>query len=453
MPRSYPTIQPGLLLPEDAAALNDALADLGTLMVGVRTVPPMYCIQDGGGVVIGLDLQSDAAMMSVPAGTTVTNYGTVIYASGSTIIFSGVVLNVTADLNVNVSTGVTYFFNGPGYYDFTGPVAICGYQFWCCYAYTFVSATVSNWSLPAAATVYDVIANAGGTILTGIKPTAFGRKINTGDITAATNASPIVLTVPGWTTMPIAGQVVTVAGVLGNTGANGTWTVQAASATTLTLQNSAGSGGFAVSAGSTVQFAGDQLIVLHNVGADAITISALSASSDPGNQIALPPAYGSSLVLAEDDVVGLWWDGCSTYQWAVLWCTVATPATIAAYSASNTSYSITGSYANVTGLSISIPAGTYQIVVDGGFQWNPSAGAQTITVRLYDGTAAIGNTDPTIIDSVDMTPLGGTQYGTFSVRSFYTAAGTVTITLQAKVSAGGLTPAIINSNLFILKTG
>lgn len=82
---------------------------------------------------------------------------------------------------------------------------------------------------------------------------AVGSTMNSGDISAATNATPIVLTVPSWGTTPVVGQTVVVAGVLGNTNANGTWEVQAVTSTTLTLLNSAGSGSFSTSAGSTVK--------------------------------------------------------------------------------------------------------------------------------------------------------------------------------------------------------
>lgn len=80
-----------------------------------------------------------------------------------------------------------------------------------------------------------------------------GANMNSGDISGATNASPIVLTVPSWTTTPVVGQVVVVAGVLGNTAANGTFEVSAVTATTVTLLNSTGNGAFATSAGSTVK--------------------------------------------------------------------------------------------------------------------------------------------------------------------------------------------------------
>lgn len=83
--------------------------------------------------------------------------------------------------------------------------------------------------------------------------TAAGATWNTGDFTAATNASPIVLTTAGWSQTPVAGQVVVVSGINGNTAANGTFEVSAATSTTVTLLNSAGNGAFSTSAGSTLK--------------------------------------------------------------------------------------------------------------------------------------------------------------------------------------------------------
>lgn len=61
-------------------------------------------------------------------------------------------------------------------------------------------------------------------------------------ISAATNATPIVITIPAHG-VPV-GDVttVTVTGVIGNTGANGTWVAEAVTATTLKLRNSVGNG-------------------------------------------------------------------------------------------------------------------------------------------------------------------------------------------------------------------
>ncbi len=110
MPRSYPHIYPGLLLPEYADTLNEALRDIGSLIDNIRATAPLWSVQDYGGVVIGLDLQSDPSQMSVPPGGTVTNYGTLVFTSGSTLtINSGGTINFNAGSIVNFYAA-TYTF-------------------------------------------------------------------------------------------------------------------------------------------------------------------------------------------------------------------------------------------------------------------------------------------------------------------------------------------------------
>lgn len=84
-------------------------------------------------------------------------------------------------------------------------------------------------------------------------------QLATGAITGASNAAPIVLTVPGWTRRPSVGQVVVVATVNGNTAANGTWVVQQVNATQVTLKGSIGNGAFTTSGSSTVKTTGRML--------------------------------------------------------------------------------------------------------------------------------------------------------------------------------------------------
>lgn len=68
-------------------------------------------------------------------------------------------------------------------------------------------------------------------------------------VTGATNASPIQITV-GSTTGLSNGDFVTVSGVLGNTAANGTWTIASLTGTTFTLVGSSGNGTYTSSTGS-----------------------------------------------------------------------------------------------------------------------------------------------------------------------------------------------------------
>lgn len=73
-------------------------------------------------------------------------------------------------------------------------------------------------------------------------------------ISAATNASPIAVTTTthGYTT----GDVVTIAGVLGNTAANGTWTITVTGGTTFTLTGSTGNGAYTSGGTSTKNYPG-----------------------------------------------------------------------------------------------------------------------------------------------------------------------------------------------------
>lgn len=65
-------------------------------------------------------------------------------------------------------------------------------------------------------------------------------KLNTGTITGATNASPIVITSVGHGLTT--GTRVTITGVLGNTAANGTFTVTLINSSTFSLDGSTGNG-------------------------------------------------------------------------------------------------------------------------------------------------------------------------------------------------------------------
>lgn len=69
------------------------------------------------------------------------------------------------------------------------------------------------------------------------------------DITAATNATPIVLTVASGHGI-VANDCVNISGALGNTAANGCFVVTSVTSTTITLQGSAGNGAYTNTSGS-----------------------------------------------------------------------------------------------------------------------------------------------------------------------------------------------------------
>lgn len=72
-------------------------------------------------------------------------------------------------------------------------------------------------------------------------PIAF-TEFGTGDVTDATNATPIVITSPNHTLRP--GRPVYLTGVGGNAAANGFFTVASVTSTTFTLQGSVGDGAY-----------------------------------------------------------------------------------------------------------------------------------------------------------------------------------------------------------------
>lgn len=296
---------------------------------------------NGGGLAAGYYLGRLAGSFNnLPVYEVVGALTSTVDYTSSTVIYNNTTVNyntTTTTVNYNVSAiynianyrNITY--NGPGYYIVNAPLYISGYLLWNCAAATLPSASTSNYALPSAATVFNLTAPTAATVLSGIQPQPSGTPVNTGAVTNATNASPIVLTVPGWTVTPVVNQAVTVAGILGNTAANGTWTVQAVTGTTLTLKNSTGNGAFVASPNSEVQIAGPQLIVIRNVGTNTIVIpdagSAGATGSDQANRIRIPAIFLKAttpeLILEQYDAAILWWDKCTGYQWAVISTTVS----------------------------------------------------------------------------------------------------------------------------------
>ena len=66
---------------------------------------------------------------------------------------------------------------------------------------------------------------------------------------------------------------------------------------------------------------GPQIIAIVNSSSTTVTI-ANDGTFSTGAPILLPPAYGDSLTLQQNDAIILWYDACSTQDWRVLACTV-----------------------------------------------------------------------------------------------------------------------------------
>ena len=115
-----------------------------------------------------------------------------------------------------------------------------------------ISALLTNLGVGAILQISDllnVVTNVGGVDSARMLASS---DLDTFNITAATNAGPIVIT----TATPHGfqpGDLVHVAGVGGNTAANGTWTVGAVTSTTLQLYGSQGNGTYTAATGTVVE--------------------------------------------------------------------------------------------------------------------------------------------------------------------------------------------------------
>jgi hypothetical protein len=148
---------------------------------------------------------------------------------------------------------------------------------------------------------------AGGTVLAMKIPTTVAGSIAAGSaltVTAATTATPIVIT--AGTHNLTSGAVVTVAGVGGNTAANGTFVITVLSSTTFSLNNSVGagaytSGGTATWTGSMQTGTGTSTIVFSGAAYDElyplVTITTGGTLGTTGIQFTVSLDAGRSLNL------------------------------------------------------------------------------------------------------------------------------------------------------------
>jgi hypothetical protein len=130
---------------------------------------------------------------------------------------------------------------------------------------------VLSFAVPALGEVETIVANAAG-VVPGVTNL---------DITGATNTTPIQLTVASTTGLSN-GDFVTVRGVLGNTAANGTFTISNLTGTTFDLDGSVGNGGYVTSG----QLNGGDLgevdrVIQDNCVPDSVTATTISAADFP----------------------------------------------------------------------------------------------------------------------------------------------------------------------------
>ena len=125
--------------------------------------------------------------------------------------------------------------------------------------------------------------------MTTLAIAAYGIQLRMGDgvaltpvaVSAATNATPIVITTAAHGITDV--DVVTVAGVGGNTGANGTWIAARVNATQLTLRGSVGNGAYTSGGTATRNDTYATIAELTNISDAGIQATLVEASAHDGN--------------------------------------------------------------------------------------------------------------------------------------------------------------------------
>jgi hypothetical protein len=450
------------------------------------------------------EITSSQAFSLNASNITITWFNVIFNIINSVVNITNTVFNFFGSIYYNIYN--TLFIQGDGYLYIGVATEFCGDMFWCCTSFSLSGGTVSNLNLLSGSgftsssylgsstttskIVYNLSTTGSGVSIDGIVPQAFGDKLNTGDITAATNTSPITITVPGWTTQPTVGMAVKVSGVNGNTAANGTWTINAIGPTTIQLHASTGNGTFVASPGSTIQLIGPELIVLNNVGALPIKLVRNNASASRNcNQFMLPPAWEFvDLILAENDSVTLWWDACAAGQWRVI-ATTKTGVKIMLNDDQNTTlgarprinfiegtnvsitiddnepidtldvtigtdgsapgdengssvlsanYDITGTWAQVGGVQITIPtAGTYLLIATSTIKINATMGSNWAAIRLFDDTNSLA-LSATVQTAVKSQVANLDNMGSATTHTVYPdVAEDTVIKLQARTDGSG----------------
>ena len=119
---------------------------------------------------------------------------------------------------------------------------------------------------------------------------AYGTELRVGDgiplaltISAATNATPIVVTVLPHG-LPFSGITwVDIVGVLGNLGANGSWVGEWLTTTTLTLRGSVGTGAYTSGGGLSIRDTFTPIAEIINITPIGITFNMVDASAHDGS--------------------------------------------------------------------------------------------------------------------------------------------------------------------------
>lgn len=145
-------------------------------------------------------------------------------------------------------------------------------------------------------------------------------------------------------------------------------------------------------------------------------------------------------------------DGADTDYWArnATWKSIpgTSPATLAHDVAGNTSFATSSAtYVDVTGASFAnLPDGVYQIIARVGVSRTPGSAGENYSAKVTDGTIIIDEQDSFFKSQVS----GVAVVAEVTLVGYYTAAGSPTVKVQVKTSAGSAT---FNAQMIHLKIG
>jgi hypothetical protein len=206
--------------------------------------------------------------------------------------------------------------------------------------------------------------------------------------------------------------------------------------------------------------AGPQIIALRNVdaGGKTITLTNNDAASSAANRMLLSPTYGTSVTLAVNDVLLLWYDTCTSTKWAVISCTVDTDSSslTSGESTNSSSFAIGSGYASYAAV-ILPSAGTYIVWGFGCYYFPAGDGSSVgdvILAQLYDATTATAINYMDAVYVLEQATPGVSAQATAcaTLQARFTVSGADTIQLRAQATSSG-SPHITKPSLIYLKVG
>ena len=374
----------------------------------------------------GEPITLQATVSSVAPGTA-TPTGSVTFKDGSTILATVNLVNGVASWTTTSSTYLnagTYSNITATYNPSTGPQS-----------FKTSTATLSTFTVNQSSTTVTSLVSSNLLYTYGTYPyltftATVAPTTPTGSITAASDSSAIVITT-GSTADLSTGSTVAVSGVLGNPAANGTWTITVLSATTFSLNGSAGNGTY-TSGGSWTSvipaaFTGSVEFFLNGsaVGSAAVNpMTGMATYTDYATQIPV----GNYTVTAQYQGVSGSISAVTNYPgYPVL---ISTASTAGLTSGEQVAISGAGNIAN----------GNYYVYVFNGSIFGLYSDASLTSPVIASGTFTSGGTwtandyQASLVSSGVTQHIGSSSTTTLTTSATYPTYGQ-TVTLTANVAA------------------